>query len=101
MKQKYNISYADLYTLSGVVAIESMGGPAIKWRPGRTDSSKPTTVPDGRLPAADKGNSVSTISHVREVFNRMGFTDREMVALLGAHALGTVVVYVYKPWGHS
>lgn len=88
LKKKYNISYADLYTLSGVVALENMGGPAIQWRHGRKDSSKPTTVSDGRLPAADKGNVLSTISHVRQVFNRMGFNDKEIVALLGAHALG-------------
>lgn len=88
LKKKYNISYADLYTLSGVVAIESMGGPIIKWRSGRSDSQEPTKVPDGRLPSADKGSSPATISHIREVFNRLGFNDREMVALIGAHALG-------------
>lgn len=33
------ISYADLYTLSGVVAIQAMGGPVIPWRPGRVVSS--------------------------------------------------------------
>jgi len=32
------ISYADLYTLSGVVAIQAMGGPVIPWRPGRVVS---------------------------------------------------------------
>ena len=45
-----------MYTLSGVVAIENMGGPNIKWRKGRVDYNKSTTVPDGRLPSADKGN---------------------------------------------
>jgi hypothetical protein len=32
------ISYADLYTLASVVAIEEMGGPKVAWRSGRTDS---------------------------------------------------------------
>ncbi len=32
------ITYADLYTLAGVVAVEEMGGPKIKWSPGRTDA---------------------------------------------------------------
>jgi cytochrome c peroxidase len=35
IKQKYpQISYADLWTLAGIVAIESMGGPKIPWQPG-------------------------------------------------------------------
>lgn len=29
------VSYADLWTLAGVVAIEYMGGPSIPWRPGK------------------------------------------------------------------
>ena len=46
------ISYADLWTLAGVVAIEEMGGPAITWRPGRTDKTDPKSCPpNGRLPA--------------------------------------------------
>jgi catalase (peroxidase I) len=31
------ITYADLWTLAGVVAIEEMGGPKINWKAGRTD----------------------------------------------------------------
>lgn len=31
------ITYSDLWTLAGCVAIEEMGGPKIKWKPGRTD----------------------------------------------------------------
>jgi len=99
IKKKYNISYADLWTLSGVAAIEQMGGPNIPWKSGRSDSSKPTTVPDGRLPGADKGNSKSTVAHVRDIFGRMGFTDREIVALLGAHALGRCHVEASGYWG--
>lgn len=45
IKKKYSISHADLWTLAGVAAIEHMGGPAIAWKSGRTDSDKPTTVP--------------------------------------------------------
>lgn len=90
IKAKFpGISYADLYTLSGVVAIENAGGPDIPFNLGRTD--KPdgsTSPPDGRLPDADKGSKKMTIKHVRDIFYRMGFNDREIVALLGAHALG-------------
>jgi len=77
------ISYADLWTLAAAVAIEYMGGPQIKWRPGRTDSKEPTKVLDGRLPDALQG-----AQHLRDIFYKMGFDDREIVALTGAHAIG-------------
>jgi len=84
-----DLSYADLYTLAGVVAIQTLGGPTIKWRAGRLDSLSPTDVTeDGRLPDADKGNPAKTAAGLRQVFNRMGFDDREIVTLSGAHALG-------------
>lgn len=90
IKEKHpEISYADLYTLAGVVAVEESGGPTIPYRLGREDfDSGETSPPDGRLPDADKGSKKMTTQHVREVFYRMGFNDREIVALLGAHALG-------------
>jgi cytochrome c peroxidase len=47
-----------------------------RWRSGRLDSDKPTEVPDGRLPDADKGCIGKTIGHVRDIFYRMGFNDR-------------------------
>jgi len=78
------ISYADLYTLSGAVAIEALGGPHIPWRPGRSDVNDASKCPpDGRLPDATKGSL-----HIRTIFYRMGFNDQEIVALIGAHALG-------------
>jgi len=83
-QQNPGITYADLYTLAGVVAIESMGGPKVPWRAGRTDAKDGSACPpDGRLPDAEKDQS-----HVRQVFGRMGFSDQEMVALIGAHAIG-------------
>ncbi len=94
-----DLSYADLWTLAGVTAIESMGGPDIRWRSGRTDSDKPTTVPDGRLPDADRGTPGSTIAHIRKIFSRMGFNDREMVALMGAHAVGRCHPEASGYWG--
>jgi hypothetical protein len=33
--RKTDLSYGDLYTLAGVVAIETLGGPKIPWRAGR------------------------------------------------------------------
>ena len=84
------VSYADMYTLAGKVAIETAGGPTIPWKAGRVDALTPDAVtPDGRLPDADKGSPAKTIAALRmEVFYRMGFNDREIVALSGAHALG-------------
>ena len=40
-------------------------------------------TPDGRLPDGSKEQK-----HLRAIFGRMGFDDREIVALSGAHALG-------------
>ncbi|KAI8868713.1 heme peroxidase, partial [Ramicandelaber brevisporus] len=88
VKQQFpEISYADLWTLAGVVAVQEMGGPIIPWRPGRTDVDPSVGTascpPDGRLPDAAQGSS-----HVRDIFYRMGFNDQEIAALIGAHALG-------------
>ncbi|GES62392.1 heme peroxidase [Aspergillus terreus] len=77
------ISYSDLWTLAGACAIQELGGPAIPWRPGRQDKDVAACTPDGRLPDASKDQR-----HIRDVFYRMGFNDQEIVALIGAHALG-------------
>lgn len=77
------ITYSDLWTLAGVAAIQEMQGPIIPWRPGRVDRDVSFCTPDGRLPDASKRGA-----HLRDIFYRMGFDDREIVALSGAHALG-------------
>ncbi|KAI8822804.1 heme peroxidase [Chytriomyces cf. hyalinus JEL632] len=83
-KQFPQITYADLWTLAGVAAIQEVGGPIIPWRAGRADAvSAEVCPPDGRLPDAAKDQR-----HIRDVFGRMGFNDQETVALIGAHALG-------------
>jgi len=88
------ITHADLYIFSGNVAIEAMGGPALPFRVGRSDASSSATPeadprfsPDGRLPDAD-GRDTTPAQHVRNIFYRMGFNDRDIVALSGAHGLG-------------
>jgi len=78
-----NISYADLWSLAATVAIEEAGGPKIDWRWGRVDGTVVETSPDGRLP-----DGALTQDHVRSIFYRMGFNDKEIVALIGAHTLG-------------
>jgi len=86
IKEKYpGISYADLWILASYVAIEEMGGPVIEFKPGRTDADSGAACPAvGRLPDAALG-----AQHIRDVFYRMGFNDREIVALVGGgHAIG-------------
>lgn len=77
------ITYSDLWTLSAVCAIQEMAGPVIPWRPGRSDRDASWCSPDGRLPDGGKKQD-----HLRAIFGRMGFSDQEIVALSGAHALG-------------
>jgi cytochrome c peroxidase len=78
------ITYADLWTLAGAVAVKEMGGPEIPWKGGRTDYVDDSKLPPrGRLPDGAKG-----ADHLRWIFNRMGFNDQEIVALSGAHNLG-------------
>ena len=67
------ISYGDLWTLGGVAAIQEMGGPKIKWRPGRIDGTADNVTPDGRLPDATQGGD-----HLRNV--------SECIHLPGSHA---------------
>jgi len=84
-KNNPGISYADLWIYASYVAIENMGGPHIPFSFGRKDAvEEKECPPNGRLPDASQGRK-----HIRDVFNRMGFNDQEMVALIGGgHALG-------------
>lgn len=85
-KYSGGISHADLWTLAANVATEYMGGPVIPTRFGRVDATSSGASVEsqvGRLPDGDKG-----IDHLREIFHPKGFTDREIVALSGAHTVG-------------
>ncbi|KAL8133607.1 hypothetical protein AgCh_008890 [Apium graveolens] len=81
------ITYADLYQsilkfqLAGVVAVEVTGGPSIDFVPGRKDSLN--SPEEGRLPDAKQGSL-----HLRDIFYRMGLSDKDIVALSGGHTLG-------------
>ena len=64
------ISNADLWTLAANVAIETMGGPAVKTRFGRVDATSSAESVEsqvGRLPDGDKG-----VDHLREIFHQEG-----------------------------
>jgi len=80
------LSFADLWTLAGCKAVEFMGGPRIPFAFGRVDApdrAKADVPPNGLLPDASQG-----AQHLREVFGRMGFNDRDIVALSGGHTVG-------------
>ncbi|MFS8031491.1 putative L-ascorbate peroxidase [Helianthus anomalus] len=82
IKSKHpRITYADLYQLAGVVAVEVTGGPTVDFVPGRQDST--VSPKEGRLPNATKG-----APHLRDIFYRMGLSDKDIVALSGGHTLG-------------
>jgi urate oxidase len=91
VKDKHpDVSIADIWALAGASAIEFLGGPHIPFSFGRSDASGeekgvPTmAIPEnGRLPDALQG-----AQHLRDVFGRQGFSDREIVALSGGHTLG-------------
>ncbi|KAI3514222.1 hypothetical protein L1887_12541 [Cichorium endivia] len=74
------ISYADIYQLAGVVAVEITGGPTIEFVPGRKDSDKWTE--DGRLPDDRDGTS-----QLKVKFKRMGLGEQDIVVLAEAHTL--------------
>eukprot|EP00040_Diaphanoeca_grandis_P023920 m.130796 g.130796 ORF g.130796 m.130796 type:complete len:386 (+) comp29501_c1_seq1:185-1342(+) len=113
IKQKYPwLSQADIWILAGYVAIETTGGPHIRFATGRQDftmeeavaSNGPTGCPFGdgkhnpcgsRLPSADLGENktagknapmhekeASTIAAMRGTFQRMGFNDKETACLI-------------------
>jgi hypothetical protein len=85
VKEQYpELTFADLWTFAGAQAVEFMGGPKIPHNFGRSDHGDGKKCPaNGRLPDASKG-----AQHLRDIFYRMGFNDREIVALSGAHTLG-------------
>jgi len=94
------LSYADLYTYAGVVSVEEAGGPKIPYKTGRVDSvDGSTSDPNDRLPNADYGGRDKTVSGIRKIFYRMGFTDGEIVALMGAHAMGRCHTQDSGFWG--
>ena len=85
-----DISRADVWQLAANVAIRaaSRDGGAIPLRYGRQDALDATgacrTTDDGKLPSAELSHQHTTAVFV----DRMGFTQREVTALMGAHTLG-------------
>jgi L-ascorbate peroxidase len=79
------LSDADLIALAGAHAVEVTGGPGDllpRIRVGRTDAAKPD--PEGRLPSEKAGPA-----ELVAAFAAKTLSAREMVALSGAHTLGS------------
>ncbi|GBG62164.1 hypothetical protein CBR_g29363 [Chara braunii] len=75
------VSFADIVQLGGVLAVELTGGPAIDFMPGRKDSS--ISTPEDRLPDPHKD-----AAHLRQLCDRLGLRDKEIVVLSGGHTIG-------------
>ncbi|RDY07997.1 putative L-ascorbate peroxidase 6 [Mucuna pruriens] len=76
------VSWADMIAVAGAEAVEVCGGPPIQVSLGRLDS--PVSDPEGRLPEESLN-----ASGLKKCFQRKGFSTQELVALSGAHTLGS------------
>ncbi|CAL0327202.1 unnamed protein product [Lupinus luteus] len=76
------VSWADMIAVAGAEAVELCGGPPIQVSLGRVDSLG--ADPEGKLPEESLG-----ASDLKKCFRRMGFSTQELVALSGAHTLGS------------
>eukprot|EP00928_Gymnodinium_smaydae_P080044 TRINITY_DN63845_c0_g1_i1.p1 TRINITY_DN63845_c0_g1~~TRINITY_DN63845_c0_g1_i1.p1 ORF type:complete len:332 (+),score=85.53 TRINITY_DN63845_c0_g1_i1:64-1059(+) len=100
---KYDkVSTADLIQLASATAVECMGGPKIDMKYGRVAVPGPegcvgsasregfagnAGLPDAMAPFGCGAKDAA--EHLRNVFSKkMGFNDREIVALSGAHTVG-------------
>ncbi|MCO5599229.1 hypothetical protein L7F22_053329 [Adiantum nelumboides] len=80
---KSYISYADLYQLAGIEAIKNISGMEIKFQPGRLDTSVP--VPLNELEEFKRlQRGELDVPTVKAIFSRLGFNDKEVVALFSA-----------------
>ncbi|XP_020579503.1 putative L-ascorbate peroxidase 6 isoform X2 [Phalaenopsis equestris] len=103
----HQVSWADFIAVAGAEAVFLCGGPAIPVKVGRLDARKPDPV--GKLP-------LETLDAfgLKSCFQKKGFTTQELVALSGAHTLGSkgfgnpnvfdntyYKILLEKPWASS
>ena len=103
IKRKYgSVSWADLIQMAGANAVRLTGGPAIPIKYGRVDIPKnyflddklnldfcvaqSKKLPCNSFPYPDGSHTPEF--HIRNVFFRLGFSNREIVALCGGHTIG-------------
>ncbi|CAH8360718.1 unnamed protein product [Eruca vesicaria subsp. sativa] len=76
------VSWADMIAVAGSEAVSMCGGPTIPVVIGRLDSMKPD--PEDKLPPESLN-----ASGLKQCFQRKGFSTQELVALSGAHTIGS------------
>jgi cytochrome c peroxidase len=86
VKYKTICSRADFWQIAGIVAIAKTGGPSIPFRWGRTDAVSSTPNFPDRLPG-----STNDLPKIRTFLGpgRLDLTDKEIVAFLGSHTIGS------------
>ncbi|KAI8831692.1 heme peroxidase [Chytriomyces cf. hyalinus JEL632] len=98
-----DISLADLVSFAGALSVTAMGGPTINWRAGRNDAKTALDAPINLTTASAK--ATDGVDELRAFFSdRLGLSDRDIVALMGAHNLGNC--HVWKsgyagPWSST
>ncbi|KAG2430144.1 hypothetical protein HXX76_010243 [Chlamydomonas incerta] len=103
------VTDADLVALAGAYAVRSCGGPAIPLPIGRPVAAAASQDPPGRMPSEN-----ASAAELKANFAAKGLSVQEMVALSGAHTLGSkgfgdpvtfdnayYVELLKKPWGNT
>ncbi|KAB2024869.1 hypothetical protein ES319_D06G115300v1 [Gossypium barbadense] len=102
-----SVSWADMIAVGGAEAVSICGGPKIPVTLDRLDSGEPD--PEGKMPEESLD-----ASGLKQCFRRKGFSTQELVALSGAHTLGSkgfgspvafdnsyFKILLEKPWNSS
>ncbi|KAK9866545.1 hypothetical protein WJX84_008214 [Apatococcus fuscideae] len=80
-----SLTYADLYQLAGIVALETSGGPVVPFRAGRRDSA--ISPPEGRIPTLLDASGKPSLEEFKKAARRAGLSHRRLMVLCGAHTL--------------
>ncbi|CAM8961564.1 unnamed protein product [Rhodiola kirilowii] len=101
------VSWADMIAIAGAEAVSLCGGPTIPVQLGRLDAME--ADPEGKLP-----EETLDAASLKQCFQQKGFSVQELVALSGAHTLGSkgfgnptvfdnsyYKILIEKPWLNS